>query len=325
MKILSSAIALCAAAYCLAANPSHARAESYPTHAIHLQVGFAAGGVADAVARLFSKELTVRLGQSVIVDNVPGIYNLKPTETVLHAAPDGYMLMQSASDMLMLPFRKKNYKYNFNRDFTPIATLASSSTVFAVNKSVPVTTLKEFVEYAKAKNGAVRYGSGGIGTPMHLAGELLQMQGDVSLIHVPYQSGASSLTDLVGGRIEMGSIGLASAKSVESQNIRVIAQTGAQRHPLFPDVPTVAEAGYPEAQIEVWFGLLGPPNLPPSVTSLLENALKEICADPALQKPLIQIGMAPFYKNSVDFRAFVDQESRRWEKLIPVIGLPELD
>ncbi len=308
-----------------AMEPPSARAESYPSRPIHLEVGFAPGGVADIIARLYAKELTVRLGQSVIVDNLPSTYNMKPTEMVFRAAPDGYTLMQGASDMLMLPMLKKNYKYRFNRDFTPIATLASSWTIYAINSNLPIQSMKEFIEYAKANEGKVRYGSGGIGTPMHLAVELLEQQSHVSLIHVPYQSGAASLTDLLGGRIEMGSMGLASAKSVEGQNIRVIAQAGSHRHPMFPDVPTIAESGYPEAQLEYWFSLFGPAKLPADVVEVLDKALGEISADFTFQKQLTRVGMAPFFTNSETFRNYIDQETDRWQRIIPQIGLPELD
>jgi tripartite-type tricarboxylate transporter receptor subunit TctC len=315
--------------FCLAAMfaglPLTLRAEDYPTRPIHLEVGFAPGGVADTIARLYAKELTVRMGQSVIVDNMPSAYNMKPTEMVSRATPDGYYIMLGSSDMLMLPYMKKNYRYRFDRDFTPIASLASSWTVFAVNSDLPVKTLQDFVDYAKARKGAVSYGSGGIGTPMHIAAELLEMQSHIELIHVPYQSGAASLTDLLGGRIAMSSMGLASAKSVEGANLRVLAQAGDRRHPLFPDVPTIAEAGYPDASLEYWFGLFGPAKLPSNVIHVLDATLKDISTDAAFQKLLVQVGMTADFRSSEDFGRYIQEESKRWEQLVPAIGLPQLD
>ncbi len=306
-------------------SSANAHSETYPSRPINVLLGSGAGGVADTVARLYAKELTIRLGQSVLVNNMPSAYELRPAEIVAHAAPDGYTLVLASSAIVMLPYMKQNYRLRLQSDFTPIATLTNSWTVFAVNSGLPMDTLKNFVDYAKKRDGAVRYGSGGIGTAMHIAAELLELNSGTKMIHVPYASGAASLTDLLGGRIEMGSIGLASAKAVEGGGIRILAQAGPQRHPLLPDVPTAIEAGYPEVHLEYWFGLLGPPKMPPQVLSRLDAALKDISADDAFRRQLIGAGMIVDYRGPDEMARYVAAESDRWSKLIPAMHLPDLD
>ena len=319
--------ALCGAfsLFCASVLCRSAAAQDYPTQPIHIAVGAAAGGVADIIARLYGAKLTEKLGQTVIIDNMPSAYSLRPTELVARAEPDGYNLMLGSSDLLTLPFLKKNYRFRILSDFTPVASLASSWTVFAVNASLPVTTLKDFVALARGEQGGLRYGSGGVGTPMHIASELLEQSTGVAMVHVPYQSGAQSLTDLVSGRIEMSSMGLASAKSVEAGKIKVIAQVGETRHPLFPDVPTAIEAGYPDVHLQFWFGLFGPPKMPAPILKRLDEALASISNDEAFRKQLVQFGAAADFRDHDTFVKEIEAENERWRRLIPAMNLPALD
>ena len=181
----------------------------------------------------------------------------------LNRAPaDGYTLMIGTSELTMLPFLKKGYRYDPLKDFTPIALVATSWTVFAINPAVPANTLAEFITYAKANPGRVRYGSGGVGGSLHIAVEMLKLKTGADLIHVPYRGGAQAAADAISGQIEMVSMGLASARVAEGGKLRILAQTGPSRHPMFADVPTTAEFGLPDVRMDTWFGLIAPPNTP---------------------------------------------------------------
>ena len=175
------------------------------------------------------------------------------------ATPDGYTLMIATSEAAMLPFLKKSYRYDPVKDFTPIALMVTSWTVFAVNPNVPAKTLPELIGYAKANPGKLRYGSGGVGGVLHIAVEMLKLATGTDIVHVPYRSGAQAATDTISGQIDLVSMGLASARVAEGGKLRVLAQTGPSRHPMFPDVPTTAELGLPEVRMETWFGLTAPP------------------------------------------------------------------
>ncbi|TMK16528.1 MAG: tripartite tricarboxylate transporter substrate binding protein [Alphaproteobacteria bacterium] len=189
------------------------------------------------------------------------------------ASPDGYTLMIVTSEATMLPFLKKSYRYDPVKDFTPIALLATSWTVFAVNPKVPANTLAELIAYSKANPGRVRYGSGGVGGALHIAVEMLRLKTGADLVHVPYRGGGQAASDAVAGQIEMVSLGLASARVAEGGALRVLAQTGPRRHPMFADVPTTAELGMPDVRMDTWFGLLAPPDTPePIVARLVMDA-----------------------------------------------------
>jgi tripartite-type tricarboxylate transporter receptor subunit TctC len=225
----------------------------------------------------------------------------------------------------MLPFLKKSYHYDAIKDFTPIALIASSWTVFAVHPQVPAQTLPELIGYAKANPGKLRYGSGGVGGALHVAVEMLKLATGADIVHVPYRSGAQAATDAIAGQIDMVSMGLASARVAEGGKLRVLAQTGPSRHPMFADVPTTAEVGLPDVRMETWFGLSAPPVLPEPIVTRLATESEAVARQRGFADKLAKIGCAVAFMPPVQFAEFIGVEGKKWERLIPAMGIPRID
>jgi tripartite-type tricarboxylate transporter receptor subunit TctC len=305
--------------------PAVGQAQDYPSRPVRLIITSPAGSLVDVLGRLFAEDLGTRLGQPIVVDNRSGAMTQVGSEALSRAAADGYTLMIGTSELTMLPFLKKGYRYDPLKDFTPIALFASSWTVFAVNPNVPAKTLPELIAYAKAHPGEVRYGSGGIGGALHVAVEMLKLKTGADLVHVPYRGGAQAATDAISGQIEMVSMGLASARVAEGGKLRVLAQTGPSRHPMFADVPTTAELGLPEVRMDTWFGLIAPPNLPDAIAAALARAVEAGARDQGFRERLFKIGCDVAFKSPSDFAAFLASDRDKWSKLIPAMGIPLAD
>jgi tripartite-type tricarboxylate transporter receptor subunit TctC len=312
---------LAAALMCLAI--SAASAEDYPSRSVRLLIHTPPGSLVDVLGRLVGQELSQRLGQSIVPDNRPGAATMIAVEQLNHSPPDGYTLMINTSEATMTPFLKKSYRYDPIKDFTPIALMVTSWTVFAVNPKVPANTLKELVAYSKEH--PVRYGSGGVGGVLHIAGEMLKLKSGGNFVHVPYRGGAQAATDAISGQIEMVSMGLASTRVADNGQLRILAQAGPSRHPMLPNVPTTAEAGYPDVRMDTWFGLCGPPGLPKDVVARLNKELAVIVKEPAFQDRLAKLGMAVEYKPDAEFIKFIADDTQRWRELIPAMGIPQVD
>jgi len=307
----------------LSAFPAAAVAQDYPTRPIKLLIHTPAGSLVDVLGRLVGQELGDRLGQSVIIDNRVGGATIIAVEQLKNSPPDGYTLMINTSEATMLPFLKKSYRTDPIKDFTPIALVVTSWTVFAINPKVPANTLQELVAYSNSH--PVRYGSGGTGGVLHIAGEMLKLKSGGNFVHVPYRGGAQAATDAISGQIEMVSMGLASTRVAESGQLKILAQAGPTRHPMLPDVPTTGEAGYPDVQMNTWFGLAGPPDMPKEVVARLNKELAAVMADQAFRDKLAKLGMAVDFKPAAEFVAYLADDSRRWQELIPAMGIPQVD
>jgi tripartite-type tricarboxylate transporter receptor subunit TctC len=225
----------------------------------------------------------------------------------------------------MLPFLKKNYPFDPTRDIKPVALVTTSWTVFAVYPGLPIKTLPEFIAYAKANPGKLRYGSGGVGGALHIAVELLKLKTGIDIIHVPYRGGEQVATDAMAGQIDMASLGLSTARMAEGGKLRILAQTGPQRHPLFPNVPTTAEDGLPEVRMNTWFGLIAPPKTPDAIVERLDRVTADVEQDQKFRKRLESIGCAPAYKTHTEFATFIADDLKKWQKLIPALGIPLID
>jgi tripartite-type tricarboxylate transporter receptor subunit TctC len=302
-----------------------AAAGDYPSRPIHLIITTPAGSLIDVLARLLAEGLGQRLGQPIVVDNRPGGMTQLGTDVLIHADPDGYTLMIGPSELTMLPFLKKNYPYDATRDVTPVALVTTSWTVFAIYPGLPVETLPQFVDYAKARPSKVRYGSGGVGGALHIAVEMLKLKAGIDLIHVPYRGGELAARDAMSGQIEMVSMGLASARVAEGGKLHLLAQAGPSRHPLFPDVPTTAEAGYPDVRMDTWFGLIAPPKTPDAIVARLDRAIAEVEQQQNFRDGLARIGCAPAYLPHDEFAAYIAADKAKWQKLIPAMGIPEIE
>ena len=257
-------------------GPIAARAQDYPTRPIRLIIHTPAGSLVDVLGRIIAQDLGERLGQRLVIDNRPGAASMIAVEQLVRAPADGYTLLINAPEATMLPVLKKSYHYDPIKDFTPIALVVTSWTVFAVNPKVPANTLPELIAYSKSHPGGVRYGSGGVGGALHVVVEMLKLKSGGNFVHVPYRGGAQAATDAISGQIEMVSMGFASTRVAEGGKLRILAQTGPRRHPMQPDVPTTAELGLPEVRMDTWFGLVGPPNMPHAIVERINRELAVI-------------------------------------------------
>jgi len=317
LGILAAAVAL------VALSMPAAMAEDYPTRPIRLLIHTPPGSLVDVLGRMVGQELSQRLGQSIIADNRTGGATMIAVEQLLHAPADGYTLMITTSEATMQPSLKKSYRYDPIKDFTPVALIVTSWTVFAVNPKVPVNTLQELVTYSRQH--PVRYGSGGVGGVLHIAVEELKLKTGGNFVHVPYRGGAQAATDAISGQIEMVSMGLASTRVAENGQLKILAQTGPRRHPMLPDVPTTGEVGLPDVTMETWFGLAGPPGMPKEVVARLDKELEAVVKQPAFQEKLAKLGMAVEFKPAGEFVSYLAEDARKWQELIPKMGIPLVD
>jgi tripartite-type tricarboxylate transporter receptor subunit TctC len=306
-----------------ASGPLAAKAQDYPSRPIKLLIHTPPGSLVDVLGRLIGQELGQRLGQSFVADNRTGAATMIAVEQLNHSPPDGYTLMINTSEATMLPFLKKSYRYDPIKDFTPIALVVTSWTVFAVNPKVPANTLQELVAYSKTH--PVRYGSGGTGGVLHIAVEELKLKTGGNFVHVPYRGGAQAATDAIAGQIEMVSMGLASTRVAANGQLKILAQTGPTRHPMLPDVPTTAEAGLPDVRMDTWFGLVGPPGMPAAIVARINKELADVVKQAAFQDKLSKLGLAVDYKPGAEFISFMADDTKKWRELIPAMGIPQVD
>ena len=313
------------AALALLLAPGAAETQDYPSRPIRLIITTPAGSLVDVLGRLYAQDLAERLGQPIVIDNRPGAMTQIGADALSRATPDGYTLMIGTSELTMLPFLKKNYRYDPVKDFTPIALLVTSWTVFAIHPKVPANTLSELIAYSKANPGKVRYGSGGVGGSLHIAVEMLRYKTGADLVHVPYRGGGQAASDAVAGQIEMVSLGLASARVAEGGALRVLAQTGPRRHPIFAEVPTTTELGLPDVRMDTWFGLIGPPGLPEPIAARLVRESDAVVNQSAFREKLFKIGCDVAWMPPAEFTAFMHGDNKKWEKLIPAMGIPPIE
>lgn len=307
----------------LAAAPLSA--QDYPNRPVRLLIHTPPGSLVDTLGRIVAQELSDRLGQSVIADNRPGAATMLAVEQLNRAPADGYTLMINTSEATMLPYLKKSYRFDPIKDFTPIALVVTSWTVFAVNPNVPASTLPELIAYSKRNPGGVRYGSGGTGGVLHIAVEMLKLKTGGNFVHVPYRGGAQAAMDAISGQIEMVSMGLASTRVAEGGKLKILAQTVPSRHPMLPDVPTTAEVGLPEVRMDTWFGLVGPPGIAKDVVARINRELAVAVRQPALQDRLARLGLAVDFKPVPEFNDFMAADAKRWQELLPAMGIAQVD
>jgi tripartite-type tricarboxylate transporter receptor subunit TctC len=302
-----------------------ASAEDYPTHPIKLLIHTPAGSLVDVLGRIVGQDLGDRLGQPFIADNRPGAASMIAVEQLIRAPADGYTLLINAPEAMMLPVLKRSYHYDPIKDFTLIALVVTSWTVFAANPKVPANTLPELIAYSKSHPGGVRYGSGGVGGALHIVVEMLKQKTGGNFVHVPYRGGAQAATDAISGQIDMVSMGLASTRVAEGGKLKILAQTGPRRHPILPDVPTTAELGLPEVRMDTWFGLVGPPNIPKPIVDRINREIAVVVKQPAFQDKLTKLGLAVDYRPDAEFKAYMVDEAKKWQALLPKLDIPVAD
>jgi tripartite-type tricarboxylate transporter receptor subunit TctC len=298
-----------------------ARAQTYPTRPVRIIVGFAPGGVVEIVARLIGQSLSERLGQPFIIESRPGAASNIATEAVVRAPPDGYTLLvvSSANAINATLYDKLNFV--FLRDIAPIASIIRLPFVMVVNPSVPAKTVPEFIAYAKANPGKLTMASGGIGAATHLAGELFKVMTSVDIVHVPYRGLAASLTDLLGGLVQVTFASVPSSVAyIKAGRLRALAVTSAKRSEALPDLPTVGEF-VPGYETSLWLGLGAPKGTPAEIIDTLNQETNAALTDPKIKARLADLGGTVLPGTSADFGKLIADETEKWGKVVKFTGI----
>jgi tripartite-type tricarboxylate transporter receptor subunit TctC len=321
MRALPLIAAGVCAALAFAAGP--ARAQAYPAKPITWIVPFTPGGVTDTTSRAISRKMGELLGQPFVVENRPGAGGSMATEQVASATPDGYTVLYATSGTMAANLALyKNLKYQPLKDFVPVHGMFLSPTVLVVEASRPYKTVAELINHAKANPGALNYGSAGPGTGTHLTSEMVQAKTGTKMTHVPYKGSTPALQDLLGGRLDlMYDYTVLLLPHIKAGKLRALAVMGAKRLPALPDVPTIAEAGFPGLESSSWSGIVVPAGTPAPVVRKLSQAMHDALADKALVAPFEEIGSLPLVDHDEKkFRGFISDEITKWAEVVKVSG-----
>jgi tripartite-type tricarboxylate transporter receptor subunit TctC len=264
--------------------------------------------------------LTTRLGQAVVVENRAGAMNMIGNELVSHSTPDGYTILWGSIDMTMVPMLQKGAaSFNATRDLLPVGMAATTAGTYVVNPSFPAKDLKEFIAYARANPGKVRNGITGVGGSLHLTAKILELKTGIELTHVAYRGSSEAIKAVIENEVEMGTFSFSTAAANRGK-IKILAQTGATRHPVLADVPTTAELGLPDVSIEFWWGLFVAPNTPKPVVDRLGSVLDAALKEPAIRDRFSSMGVQATYMSPADFSRQVADDQKKWTALIPAMG-----
>jgi len=295
-----------------------AGAQSFPNRAVTLIVGFAPGGGADTSARIIAQKLSENIGQPVAVENKAGAGGNIAAQQIALALPDGYTIhLTSVGPMSVAPHMVKDLPYDPKRDIAPISMGLVFPNVIVVHPGVPAKTLGEFVALAKKKPGALTYGSAGIGGAGHLAGELFKERAGINIVHVPYKGGGPAMTDLLAGRIDMY-VGVpnTAAPYIETGKLRALATTGVTRADTLPDIPTVAETGYPSFDATNWYAFVAPGKTPIDILDFWNREIVKVLNDPKVKAELVKHGLDPAPGSREDLSRYMARESDKWGKVV---------
>lgn len=302
-----------------AASVSAFAADDYPAKPIQVIVPYPAGGVVDVQTRALTQRLQEELKQPVVVIAKPGASGNIAAEMVANAAPDGYTLLVSASFLINNPMLESKLRWA-PKDFVPIGRFALSPSYFLVPMTSPARTVKEFVEMARKANPPLQYADGGTGTPQTMANEVFKVIAGIPLEPVMYKGAPPVIPDLINGMVAMTiSPATVAIPQIKAGKLRALANINSRRSPQLPDVPTIAEAGYPEATALSWYGLHAPAGTPPAVLRKLETAMKAATATQEVRDRLSNAGGEEAFLGSSEFNAFLQSDAQRWEKLVKLI------
>ena len=289
---------------------------TYPTRPIKLLIGFAAGGPLDTYTRILAQDMSSALGQSVVVENRPGASGQIATDAVAQAEPDGYTLLSTASTFIVNPILLNKPKPDPLKDFVAVSHTAVLPTVLVVPQDSPVNSLQDLIKLARTSN--VSYASAGTGGPAHLAGALLAHSTSTTMTHIPFRGAAPGLAEVMAGRISFTFYTMSGLKEyVAAKRVKPIAITAATRHPDFPNVPTMTEAGIKGFDdVGAWFGIVAPAGTPAAIVTRLNSAIEKSLARPEVRERLVGLGMLPVGGLPSVFKTFLEQDSVRWTALI---------
>ncbi len=306
---------LAAGAVAVPAISPFAWAQTYPTRPVRVIVGLAAGGATDVVARLAGQWLSERLGQQFIIENRLGAGGRVATEAVVHSSTDGYTLLQLNTSSAINASLYDNLSFDLIRDIAPVASIGRSPLVMVVNPSFPAKTVPEFIAYAKANRGKISMASAGIGTPLHVSGELFNMMTGIDMVHVPYKGNAPALVDLLGGQVQVMFSDLTAIPFIRDGKLRALAVTTATRAEALPNVPAIGDfvAGY---EVSTWQGMGAPKRTSAEIVDKLNTEINAGLADPSIKARLADIGFTVFASSPANFGKFIAEETEKFGKVI---------
>jgi len=311
------------AAMLIAASGTAAAQADFPSKPVTLVVGFAAGGATDASARIIARKLSDNLKQSVVVDNKPGAGGNLAAQLVANAPPDGYTIhLSSIGPLSVAPSLVKALPYDPEKDLAPLTMGVVFPNVFVVHASVPAKTMAELIALAKKEPGSLNYASTGVGSASHLAGELLKQRAGVDMVHIPYKGGGPIMTDLLAGRVTGYFSTLSTAgPHIEAGKLRALATSGLVRMPAMPNVPTIAEQGFPGFEAVNWYALVAPGKTPVALLDRWNAELVKVLKDPEVKKQLAEHGMEPMPMTRAELAAYIRKERESWAKVIKAAGI----
>ncbi len=297
-------------------------AQQYPTRPVRLLIPFAAGGGTDALARIMAPRLGDDLGQTVVVDNRGGAGGNLAAEIVAKAAPDGHTVFVGFNTVLTVNPVLYKLPFSMDRDLAPVTLLATAQYILVIHPSVPASTLKEFIALAKQKPGAFNFSSGGVGTPLHLSAELLSRRADIKMVHIAYKGGGPAAAALLAGEVQVlfGSVA-ASVPHVKSGRLKALATTGITRSKVVPELPTIAESGFPGFDVGSWYALLVPAKTPQFAVNRLRDAAIKAVQLPDVQKAMSAQGLEVETSTPQELAARIKRESAVWAGVIKDAGI----
>jgi tripartite-type tricarboxylate transporter receptor subunit TctC len=296
--------------------------KDYPNRSIRMIVPFSPGGSNDIMGRLVAGKWTESMGEQVVVDNRPGATGIIGTDIAAKSAPDGYTVLVMSLTFAVSPSIRSKLPYDTEKDLVPLTLIASAPLILVVHPSLPVKSVKEFIAYAKANPGKLNFGSGGLGSTPHLAGEMLKTMAGIRMTHIPYKGGGPALGDLIGGQIQFMLENIPSTlPHVQSGRLRVLAVTSKQRSPTVPEVPTLDEAGLTGFDLTGWNGLFMPAGTPRAIMDRLHAETVKALAAPDVKQQLARMSAVPGGEPPARFAAFVKAEIRKWATIAKDAGL----
>ena len=313
-------LSLAGAALALPAASRVGYAQAYPNRPIRLIVGFVAGGGQSIVAHMIGQSLSERLGQPIVIENRPGAGGNIGAESVIRSAPDGYTFLLCGSPNSINATLYTKLSFNFAQDITPVADIMHVPLIMEVNPDLPAKNVAEFIAYAKANPGKINFGSAGIGSPQHAAGELFKMMTGVALQHVPYRGTAPALTDLLAGQVQvMFDPTTSSIGHVQSGKVRALAVTSMQRAAVLPDTPTVADT-VPGYEASSWYGICGPKGLSADIVARINKEVNAILGEGRIKARIVELGGYATPGTSSNFANSLASEIDKWGKVIKFSG-----
>ena len=301
----------------LFAQSSAAQSNDYPNKPIRIVVGFTPGGSTDAIGRQIANSFSKILGQSVIVENKPGANGNLATDFVRRSAPDGYTIFYTSIGHVTNPLIYKDAKYDPVKDFTPIGQVLAGPNILVVPPNSKFKTLQELIDYGRANPGKINFASSGVGSSLHLSGELFKQLSGIDMVHIPYKGAGNLMPHLMSGQVDLAFPNLPTGISlVEQGQLRALGVTTGTRSNAAPNIPTIAEAGVPNYDMSTWYGLVGPADLPAPVMKKLTDALAQTMNDPEFRGRLVSQGMDPKGSSPAEFTKFIQTESARWAAIL---------